>query len=44
VKPIEEEEIFNAIWDLEIDKAPGPNGFSISFYRSFWILTKMDLK
>jgi hypothetical protein len=33
VRPIEEYETKNAIWILELDKAPRPNGFSISFFR-----------
>jgi hypothetical protein len=43
-RPIEEEEISSAIWSLEPNKAPRPDGFSISFYRSFWNLIKFDLK
>ena len=31
--PISEEEIKKAIWTLHPDKAPGPNGFPIYFYR-----------
>jgi hypothetical protein len=41
---ISEAEIFAAIWCLEPDKAPGPDGFSISFYRFFWDIIKSDLK
>ena len=33
-KDIEEAEIQSAIWSLHLDKAPGPNGFSINFYRT----------
>ena len=33
-KEIEEEEIQRAIWALQPDKAPSPDGFPISFYRS----------
>jgi hypothetical protein len=35
IKPTKEDEILGAIWILELDKAPSPNKFSISFYRSF---------
>ena len=34
-KVIDEREVINANWNLEPDKAPGPDGFSISFYRKF---------
>jgi len=34
-KEIEEEEIRRAIWNLHPDKAPGPDGFPICFYRAF---------
>jgi hypothetical protein len=36
VREITEEEIAKAVWDMDPDKAPGPDGFSIRFYRSFW--------
>ena len=41
--PITEEEVKKAIWSLHPDKAPGPDGFPIRFYRSFWSLIKKDL-
>jgi hypothetical protein len=44
MKPILESEILHAIWNLEPDKAPDPDGFSISFYFSFWDTIKTDLK
>ena len=34
-RDIVEGEIIKAIWTLHPDKAPGPNGFSISFYQTF---------
>jgi hypothetical protein len=43
-RPIEEDEIKNVIWSLEPNKAPGLDGFSISFYRYFWELIKFDMK
>lgn len=43
IQEIEEEEVHSAIWSLHPDKAPGPDGFSISFYREFWHLIKKDL-
>jgi hypothetical protein len=44
VKDITEEEIAKAVWSLDPDKAPGPDGFPIRFYRSFWDIIKQDLK
>ena len=41
--PILEEEVIKAIWSLHPDKAPGPDGFPICFYRTFWPLIKRDL-
>ena len=40
--PIQEEEVTKAIWSLHLDKAPGPDGFPICFYRTFWPLIKRD--
>jgi len=34
-KEIEEEEIKREIWSLQPDKAPGPDGFPICYYREF---------
>lgn len=39
-KEVEEEEIQAAIWSLHPDKAPGPDGFPISFYREYWHMIK----
>ena len=33
--PISEEEFKKAIWTLHPDKAPGPDGFPIRFYKMF---------
>eukprot|EP00253_Pinus_taeda_P021304 PITA_21304 len=42
-REIEEEEIRKAIWTLQPDKSPGPDGFPINFYRDYWQLIKKDL-
>jgi hypothetical protein len=44
VQEILEEEIAKAVWSLDPDKAPGPDGFPIRFYHSFWDIIKWDLK
>ncbi len=41
-KPFQEE-IFQALLSMEVDKAPGPNGFAISFFRACWSIVKVDL-
>lgn len=43
-RPISEVEIHSAIWSLDPDKVPEPDGFTISFYCFFWNLIKIDLK
>jgi hypothetical protein len=43
MKPFTEEEINNAIWSMELDKSPGPDDFSINFYRNCWEIIKIDL-
>eukprot|EP00253_Pinus_taeda_P025043 PITA_25043 len=43
LSPVSEEEISNIVWPMEPDKAPGPDGFSIHFYRICWELIKSDL-
>ena len=40
VKDITEEEIIKEVWSLEPDKGPGPDGFPIIFYHSFWDIIK----
>ena len=37
---ISKEEVKKAIWSLHPDKAPGPDGFPICFYRTFYSLIK----
>jgi hypothetical protein len=38
-----EEEIWNAIKEMPNEKAPGPDGFIISFYQKSWQIIKKDL-
>nr|GFC67799.1 RNA-directed DNA polymerase, eukaryota, reverse transcriptase zinc-binding domain protein [Tanacetum cinerariifolium] len=40
---ISKEEVKRAMWDCDIDKSPGPDGFSISFYRHFWPIIEKDV-
>jgi hypothetical protein len=43
LKPTNEEEISKIIWSMDPDKAPGPDGFTIHFYRICWDIIKPDL-
>ena len=38
-----EEEVFEAIDQMEYNKAPGPDGFPAEFYKTFWHVIKNDL-
>lgn len=33
----------SAVWQLGEDRAPGPNGFLILFFKRLWDLVKKDL-
>ncbi|RVW81340.1 putative mitochondrial protein [Vitis vinifera] len=41
--PFTEEEISKAIFQLDRDKAPGPNGFTIAMFQDCWDVIKEDL-
>jgi mannosylglycoprotein endo-beta-mannosidase len=38
-----EQEVHDAIFQMEKNKAPGPDGFPAEFYQSFWEVLKDDL-
>lgn len=40
---ISKEEVESVIWTIHQDKAPGPDGFPISFYKAYWSLIKKYL-
>jgi hypothetical protein len=42
-KPYSEEEVMKAIFLMEYNKAPGPDGFPVEFYQTFWDTIKSDL-
>ena len=43
MNPFTEQEIIDVIWSMELDKAPGLDGFSFHFYRIFWTVIRKDL-
>ena len=43
MKPFIEKEILDVIWEMELDKAPGMDGFSFHFYRVCWNIIKSNL-
>ena len=40
---ISEQEIREAVFQMEHNKAPGPDGFLAEFYQVFWEVIKKDL-
>ena len=43
VAPFTEKEVFEAISQMENNKAPGPDGFPVEFYKKCWHIIKGDL-
>ena len=41
--PFSEEEVKAAMFQMEHNKAPGPDGFPAEFYQNFWDIIKADL-
>ncbi|KAJ9687808.1 hypothetical protein PVL29_013851 [Vitis rotundifolia] len=41
--PFTEEEIYKAIFQMDRDKAPGPDGFTIAVFQDCWDVIKADL-
>lgn len=42
-RPFLIEEVKTAVFDLGKNKAPGPDGFPLLFFRQFWEIIKLDL-
>jgi mannosylglycoprotein endo-beta-mannosidase len=38
-----EQEVYDAIFQMEKNKAPGPDGFPAEFYQKLWDVIKIDL-
>jgi mannosylglycoprotein endo-beta-mannosidase len=41
--PYSEEEVKKVVFQMEHNKAPGPDGFPAKFYQNFWEVIKLDL-
>ena len=39
----EKDEILSVVRDMEGDKAPGPNGFSMAFFHHYWRVVERDV-
>lgn len=42
-RPFSREEIKKAVFDLGADKAPGPDGFPLHFFKQFWDTIQFDI-
>ena len=38
-----EKEVHDAIFEMELNRAPGPDGFPVEFYQKCWNVIKKDL-
>lgn len=36
MQPVTEEEVRNIMFQIPVDKSPGPDGFTGSFYHEYW--------
>ena len=43
VRPFDEAEVFGVVKDFEGDKAPGPDGFPMAFFQTYWDVIKAEL-
>ena len=43
MRPIEQEEVKEAVMQMEKGSAPGPDGFTVDFYQFFWDLVKEEV-
>ena len=43
-RPFPEEEVYKVIDEMKVNSAPGPDGFSFSFYKTCWGIIKNDVR
>ena len=43
IRPVTENEIYAALFDMDPYKAPGPDGFGASFFQAHWLQIKDQL-
>jgi len=41
--PITKEELHRALFQMQLDKSPGPDGFNLAFYQRFWHVCGDDI-
>lgn len=42
-KPVTEEEVSDAVKEMQNGKAPGPYGFNVDFFKTCWSIVKQDI-
>ncbi|PKI73251.1 hypothetical protein CRG98_006386 [Punica granatum] len=42
IQPVSEEEIKRALWSMDGNKAPGPDGYSSHFFKTSWHIVGKD--
>ena len=42
-RDFEEEEVLEGIKQCDVDKAPGPDGYTMAFFNAFWETIKDDV-
>ena len=40
IKPVTDDEIYTAVFQMDPYKAPGPDGFGASFYQDHWVVIR----
>ena len=41
--PFSDNEMLSALHDMDGDKAPGPDGFIVAFWQSYWDIVKLEV-
>jgi hypothetical protein len=42
-RPPSMEEVKKVVWDCDVSKAPGPDGFTFSFYKKVWNIISLEV-